>query len=277
MMKRYLMMLCLVMVLIVNIAGAAINLTGAAEMLYDSDSNKFTAEDSKIAYSAEIRKGLNAEIVWKNNALNSYSLSYEKFSGFVITGGLITTPFGQYYSHLISDPQFSEDKNLNSPCDIKRPGFKVSYTYDIVTVAGGIFNNSATTGSKAGEVDLYALDVAFDVYKGVVVGAGYFKDGDEEPASNVYCEAIVDLVTIDGEYGVRDEDTFASIGVAYQIMDELEIAARGESVHLDAADDDYTVIAVGGNYLLEKGLTISTEYKVTDEDQNALAKVSLEF
>jgi hypothetical protein len=256
-------------VCLLGIIQAGTNLSGVVEISYDSNAGKFTAEDSMINYSAELKDGVSAEIVWKNNALDGYSLNYALNDSLSFHGGLIGVPFGEYYTHTVSDPLLKGD------FDLTLAGIGFNYNIGNLEISGGAYNNSSPTTNA----NTYAVRSQINIVDGIIVGISYLKDGSKDSAVGAFTEVGLYGFIVDGEYVTKKDDNYLAIGIAYPLTDVLEIAIRIEQTKDGNTDKKATVI--GGSYAITDGLTILAEYNSTNSGtglvNSLLAKASVEF
>lgn len=260
--------------LITCIAGGAfadvnVSLGGLLELAYDSDSKLYTSEDSEIVISAEANDKISGELVWKNNALDAYGITYKLKEDLSISAGLLGVHYGEYYTHLVSDPM------LKDSFDLTQAGWAVQCDKWGISKTLGIFNNTDAVNPKA---DAVALRVAVPVGDSKV-GAGYLKDGREDIAVNYFGEGVWGKYTVDAELAAKKNDRWAAFGFAYSLSDLTEIAARYESNIV--SNTHFTVSAIGLSQVIDEYITVAFEAKTTSEENknnsHLFAKTSLEF
>jgi len=201
-------------------------------------------------------------------------------------------PFGQFLSHTISDPVTTDAYEIvttgatvgYAPSDFY--GLDLSFTVykgeKIMNQVGEIGHGPGrnTGHDMSDDVQSYIINVTATPLEGLTVGLAF----DSEPGDdrrnetlNAFAEFSIFDFTLDGEcfIATQREKYLADnkkykekawvIGLAYQIMQRLELALRYENFDNDRSVDsdgdfDYT-LAFGANYNLFENVTLMGEYR----------------
>lgn len=186
-----------------------------------------------------------------------------------MNAGLLGVHFGEYYTHLVSDPM------LKDSFDLTQAGWAVQCDKWGISKTIGVFNNTDVVNAKA---DAVAIRVAVPVGDSTV-GVGYLKDGKEDIAVSYFAEGLWGEYSVDAEVAAKKNNRWASLGVAYALSDVTELAARHESNII--AGSHFTVSAAGLSQVIDEYVTVALEANTTSEEKksnsNLMAKASLEF
>lgn len=250
-----------------------IQIGGVVEIQYDQDAASFTAEDSLMTISSPLDDDAFAEMTLKNTSgsgailLDNYILAKSVNSDITVYGGLLGIPFGQYYTRLVSDSL------LKATFDLTSPGFGADWVIGTNTLSAVLFNNTSTS-----RADAYCLRLTVPLSDSLILGMDYLKDGALNPASNIFAEAAFESCVIEGEYTVRNNDTWLSFGGAYRLITHLDGVIRYDVS--DISNSKTTVTAAGLNYYMDD-LTFIAEYQISDSggstNRKVLGKASLGF
>lgn len=184
-------------------------------------------------------------------------------------------PFGQYYTHTISD-SFTD----TAECDITDTGATLGAMFpDMLNLNVSVtgfrsdrLEDEESLNGVIGRVDICPME-------GIAVGGGYLTD-DVEDRINVFLEVIQGPFTVDGEMfmvtdtDLDEEEMMFSIGLAFQ-YEKTEFAVRyGSKTDTPVADDDGNVVdfqdqydaVLGINYALYDNVTLMSEYRFVDMD-----------
>ena len=257
-----------VMMLCAGISVAGIEFSGVMEVAYDSDIRLYTPEDSSFLITSKLSDKTAGELCWKNNALDSYKVQYKAGDGVFFEGGLLGVQFGEYYTHLVSDPMFKDSFDLTAA------GIACQVSLGSSTVALGLYNNTAAT-----RADALSFKLSNQIADGITVGAALLNDGNAASAYNVFSELSIDKYVFDNELAFKDSDSYLSCGLACQLSDTTEIAARFERNMVEKSE--YTVMAGGINYQFDSALTgmleVHSAAQENDRNNNILSKIALAF
>ena len=184
-------------------------------------------------------------------------------------------PFGQYYTHTISD-SFTD----TAECDITDTGATLGATFpDMLNL------NVSVTGFRSDRLEdeesLNGIIGRLDIcpMEGITVGGGYLTD-DVEDRINAFIEVITGPFTVDGEVfmvtdtDLDEEELMFSIGCAFQYGEKTEFALRyGSKTDTPIMDDNGVVdfqdqydAVIGINYALYDNVTLMSEYRFIDMD-----------
>ncbi len=208
-------------------------------------------------------------------------------------------PFGQLFTHTISDPITKDAYEIATtgatfgyaPPDFF--GLDVSLTFykgeKVMGQVAGIGSNPGRNGSHVAtdDVSSYIGSVSAQPMEALAVGMAF----DSEPGYdsrnetlNAFAEFSMADFTVDAEYftatkreKLADNQEYKEnawvVGLAYQIMDPLELAVRYESYDDDGSADtdgdfDHTIV-LGANYNLFENVTLMGEYRNLKEKASA--------
>lgn len=200
-------------------------------------------------------------------------------------------PFGQLYTHTISDPITNNAYEIvttgatlgYAPADLF--GLDASLTvYKGEKLMGqvvGLGSNPGRNGShvETDDVSSYIASLSAKPIEALTVGVAF----DSEPGDysrnetlNLFAEFAMADFTVDAEYftatkreKLADNNAYKEkawvLGVAYQIMERLELALRYENFDDDGSVDadgdfDHTIV-FGANYDLFENVTLMGEYR----------------
>jgi len=204
-------------------------------------------------------------------------------------------PFGQLYTHTISDP-ITKDTY-----EIVTTGATVGYAPDdffdldasltvykgekVMDQVGAIGSSPGRSNRTAGyaatdDVSSYIASLSVKPVEALTVGVAFDSepgDDNRNETLNLFAEFSMAEVTVDAEYfkATKRETHFTDnmdykenawvIGVAYEIMERLELACRYEHFDNDRsvdADGDFDhAIVFGANYELFENVTLMGEYR----------------
>jgi hypothetical protein len=203
-------------------------------------------------------------------------------------------PFSQLFTHTISDPITKDAYEIATSgatfgyapadffgLDAALTFYKGEKVMDQVGAIGSGPGRSTGAGYAAtDDVSSYIVSVSAQPMEALAVGMAF----DSEPGDDsrnetlsAFTEFSIADFTIDAEYftATKREKHFTDnidykenawvVGLAYQIMDPLELALRYESFDNDRSTDsdgdfDYTIV-LGANYDLFENVTLMGEYR----------------
>ena len=208
-------------------------------------------------------------------------------------------PFGQLFTHTISDPITKDAYEIATtgatfgyaPADFF--GLDAALTFykgeKVMGQVEGIGSNPGRNGShvETDDVSSYIASVSAQPIEALLVGMAF----DSEPGYdsrnetlNAFAEFSMADFTVDAEYftatkreKLADNQEYKEnawvVGLAYQIMDPLELALRYESYDddgsVDASTDFDHTIVFGANYDLFENVTLMGEYRNLKEKATA--------
>ena len=200
-------------------------------------------------------------------------------------------PFGQLFTHTISDPITKDAYEIATTgatfgyapadffdLDVSLTFYKGEKVMDQVT---GIGSNPGRNGSHVAtdDVSSYIASLSAKPLEALLVGMALNSEPGYDSRNetlNAFAEFSMADFTFDAEYftatkreKLADNQDYKenawAIGLAYQIMDPLELALRYESYDDDGSvyangDFDHTVV-FGANYDLFENVTLMGEYR----------------
>ena len=208
-------------------------------------------------------------------------------------------PFSQLFTHTISDPITKDAYEIATtgatfgyaPADFF--GLDAALTFykgeKVMGQVEGIGSNPGRNGShvETDDVSSYIASVSAQPIEALLVGMAF----DSEPGYdsrnetlNAFAEFSMADFTVDAEYftatkreKLADNQEYKEnawvVGLAYQIMDPLELALRYESYDddgsVDASTDFDHTIVFGANYDLFENVTLMGEYRNLKEKATA--------
>jgi len=211
-------------------------------------------------------------------------------------------PFGNFFTHTISDPITKTAYEIATTgvtvgyapadlydLDLSFTVYKGEKVMDQVTEIGSApgRNTSHTAADKTDDVQSYIASLSIQPLEGLTIGTAFNSEPGYDSKNNTvnaFAEFSLAGFTFDCEYfGAVKREKFSdnktykekawTAGLAYQVMEPLEIAARYETFDNDRNTDlnediDYT-LAVGANYELFDNVTLMGEYRKLQEKATA--------
>jgi hypothetical protein len=209
--------------------------------------------------------------------------------------GKTDLPFGNFFTHTVSDTETYNAYLINGPAatfGFARPelfGLDVSFTiYEgeklikaLEAAEIGWARSNTATYSETDDVESYVARLSVEPMEGLMLGVAFDSEpgdsNDRNETFNAFGELSMAGFTLDAEYfdatsrekHFTDNKTYEEkafvVGLAYQVMDPFEVAARYEDYDIGHDTDtdgdlDY-VLALGANYELLKDVTLMGEYR----------------
>lgn len=208
-------------------------------------------------------------------------------------------PFGQLFTHTISDPitkDAYEIATTGATFGYAPPDFfdlDVSLTFykgeKVMGQVAGIGSNPGRNGGhvETDDVSSYIASVSAQPMEALSVGMAFNSEPGYDSRNetlNAFAEFSIADFTVDAEYftatkreKLADNQEYKEnawvVGLAYQIMDPLELALRYESYDddgsVDASGDFDHTIVFGANYDLFENVTLMGEYRNLKEKATA--------
>jgi len=207
-------------------------------------------------------------------------------------------PFGQLFTHTISDPITKDAYEIATTgatfgyapadffgLDAALTFYKGEKVMDQVGAIGSGPGRSTGAGYAAtDDVSSYIVSVSAQPMETLAVGMAFNSEPGDDSRNetlSAFTEFSIADFTVDAEYFtatkrekfLTDNQDYQEnawvIGLAYQIMDPLELALRYESFDNDRSTDsdgdfDYTIV-FGANYNLFENVTLMGEYRNLNE------------
>lgn len=204
-------------------------------------------------------------------------------------------PFGNFFTHTISNPI------TKSAYEIATTGVTVGYSpanlfdldlsftlYKGEKVMGQVIGIGGTqtrntSHVETDDVESYIANLSLQPVEGLTIGAAFNSEPGYDSRNNTvnaFAEFSLAGFTLDCEYfGAVKRENFSdnktykekawAAGLAYQVIEPLELAARYETFDNDrdtdiSGDIDYT-LAVGANYEIFDNVTLMGEYRKLQE------------
>lgn len=211
-------------------------------------------------------------------------------------------PFAQFFTHTISDPV------TKSAYDIATTGATIGYApanfFDLdaaltvykgeklmnqVAVMGGLVARNNSVGyAETDDVSSYIASLSAKPIEELAIGVAFNSEPGDDSRNetlSAFAEFSMAGFTFDAEYftATKREKHFADnkdykdkayvVGLAYQVIEPLELALRYENYDNDRSTDasgyfDHT-IAFGANYNLFENVTLMGEYRNLKEKKTA--------
>lgn len=251
-----------------SLAIASVDVGGFFELKYKSGIQKFVPEDFIIQFNAPINDKVEGELIWKNDAIESYFVGYKLNDSVSMKAGQLLVRFGEFYTHAVSDPFLKQD------FEKFKPGINFVYQDNGFELIGGVHNNSTSDVAN-----MYVARGQYKLNDSLVLGVSYLKDGDEKSAYGVFGVSDVLGVVLDAEYVIKDEDNYLAIGFTYPVGDDYAIVSRYEKAKAGIVEKQATIL--GLNVVLEKDLNLFLEAVNSDDGSGRslqfMSKISLQF
>ena len=214
-------------------------------------------------------------------------------SSFYTVLGKRAQPFGQLYSHTISDPITKDAYEVATTgatfgyapadffgLDASLTIYKGEKVMEQVAAMGGLARSTSGGYAATDDVSSYIANLSVNPIENLSFGVAFDSepgDGGRNETFNVFAEFSMADFTVDAEYftAVKREKHFTDnkdyketayvVGLAYQVLEPLELALRYEIYDNDRSIDadeyfDHT-IAFGVNYSLFENVTLMGEYR----------------
>ena len=211
-------------------------------------------------------------------------------------------PFGQLYTHTISDPITKDAYEISTtgatvgyaPADFF--GLDASLTVykgekvmdQVGAIGSGPARNNSAGYAATDDVSSYIARLSVTPMEALTIGVAFDSepgDNNRNETLNAFAELSIADVTVDAEYfGATKRETYLAdnkdykenawvLGAAYQIMERLELALRYEHFDNDRSADtsgDFDrAIVFGANYDLYENVTLMGEYRNLKEKATA--------
>ncbi|MBU0480269.1 MAG: hypothetical protein KKG47_04110 [Proteobacteria bacterium] len=214
-----------------------------------------------------------------------------------LVGGKRSLPFGQFYTHTISDPVTHDAYEINkASLTIGAAVEKVANLDTSLTVyrgedmmnqivgMGATFTRDyASAAEETDDVNSFIITASVTPMENLTAGLAYASEPGFDARNNtvnLFAEYSIHNLTFDAEYftglkrekigGQEYKETSFAVGFAYQVNDPLELAIRYEEFDNDRStpatgDIDYNFI-LGANYGVMDNLDLMFEVRCLNEE-----------
>ncbi|GEM_PF-6006492 len=255
------------LVSVFSIVSANVDVSGLFELKYKSGLQKFVPEDYIVQINAPLKNKVDAQLIWKNDAIESYSVGYKMTDCLSLRAGQMLVRFGEFKTHAVSDPFLKAD------FEKYKPGVNFVFNKGDLELIGGVHNSTKDV------TNMYVLRGKYSFNDSLFLGLSGLKDANEKVAYGVFGEVGLWGIAFDGEYVTKGYDNYLAIGLTYPVSDEYELLSRYETAKVGAAEKQ--AIICGLKVVLDEDLDLFLESVNSDDGSGRtmqfMSKVSYVF